>query len=117
MLFRLGVGAMVGQLRDERSGAFTAGTTEVKALPVVDFPMATSIYIDPEIRVGLRLGNHVDLSAGVQALMLVAIKQPTWNDKIELDAGPGGIGGYKADPLMGQFVLMLAPTVSFRYDF
>ena len=117
VLLRLGVGAMVGQLRDERSGTFTAGTTEVKALPVVDFPMATSIYIDPEIRIGLRLGNHVDLSAGVQALMLVAIKQPTWNEKIELDAGPGGIGGYKADPLMGQFVLMLAPTVSFRYDF
>ena len=117
VLFRLGVGAMVGQLRDERSGTFTSGTTTVQAAPVVDFPMATSIYIDPEVRVGIRLGEHVDLSAGVQALMLVAIKQPTWNDKIELDAGPGGIGGYKADPLMGQFVLMLAPTASFRYDF
>ncbi len=117
VLFRLGVGAMVGQLRDERSGLFTSGTTTVKASPVVDFPMATSIYIDPEVRVGIRLGEHVDLSAGVQALMLVAIKQPTWNSAIELDAGPGGIGGYKADPLMGQFVLMLAPTASFRYDF
>jgi PEGA domain-containing protein len=117
VLFRLGVGAMVGQLRDERSGTFTSGATTVQAKPVVDFPMATSIYIDPEVRVGIRLGEHVDLSAGVQALMLVAIKQPTWNDKLELDAGPGGIGGYKADPLMGQFVLMLAPTASFRYDF
>jgi len=117
VLFRLGVGAMVGQLRDERKGTFISGTTQVTASPVVDFPMATSIYIDPEVRVGLRLGEHIDLSAGVQALMLVAIKQPTWDDTIELDAGPGGIGGYKADPLMGQFVLMLAPTVSFRYDF
>jgi hypothetical protein len=117
VLFRLGVGAMVGQLRDERSGTFTSGTTSVQASPVVDFPMATSIYIDPEVRVGIRLGEHVDLSAGVQAIMLVALKQPTWNDKIELDAGPGGIGGYKADPLMGQFVLLLAPTASLRYDF
>ncbi len=117
VLFRLGVGAMVGQLRDERKGTFTAGATQVTAFPVVDFPMATAIYIDPEVRVGLRLGDHVDLSAGVQALMLVAIKQPTWDDTIEIDAGPGGIGGYRADPLMGQFVLMLAPTVSFRYDF
>ena len=117
VLFRLGVGAMVGQLRDERTGKLTSGGTAVQAAPVVDFPMATAIYIDPEVRVGIRLGDHVDLSAGVQALMLVAIKQPTWNSKIELDAGPGGIGGYKAEPLMGQFVLLLAPTVSFRYDF
>jgi hypothetical protein len=117
VLFRLGVGAMVGQLRDERKGSFTAGTTPVQALPVVDLPMATSIYVNPEVRVGLRLGKHVDLSAGIQTLLLVAIKQPTWNDRIELDAGPGGIGGYRADPLMGQFVLLLAPTVSFRYDF
>ena len=117
VLFRLGVGAMVGQLRDERKGSFTSGTTPVQALPVVDFPMATSIYINPEVRVGLRLGKHVDLSAGIQTLLLVAIKQPTWNEKIELDAGPGGIGGYKAEPVMGQLVLLLAPTVSFRYDF
>jgi hypothetical protein len=117
VLFRLGVGAMVGQLRDERKGTFTAGATQVTASPVVDLPMATAIYIDPEVRVGLRLSEHIDLSAGVQALMLVAIKQPTWNATIPLDAGPGGIGGYRADPLMGQFVLMLAPTVSVRYDF
>lgn len=117
VLFRLGVGAMVGQLRDERKGSFLSGTTPVTARPVSDLPMATSIYIDPEIRVGVRLGEHVDLTAGVQALMLVAVQQPTWDPKIELDAGPGGIGGYKADALMGQFVLLLAPTVGFRYDF
>ena len=70
-----------------------------------------------EVRVGRSLSEHIDLRARVQAIMLVAIKQPTWSEAIELDAGPGGIGGSKADPLMGQFVLLLAPTVSFRYDF
>src|SRR5262249_42295114 len=76
VLLRLGVGAMLGQVRDERSGRFTtrAGTT-YNTYPRVDFPSATYFYIDPEVRAGLRLGQHIELSAGVQALMLLALSQ------------------------------------------
>ena len=52
-----------------------------------------------------------------QVLMLLALKQPTWNSKIEVNAGADGIGTYRAEPMMGQFVFGIVPTASFRYDF
>src|SRR2546426_7199847 len=53
---------------------------------VVDFPMATYLYIDPEIRIGVRLGAHIDLSAGVQALLLVGLKPRSEEHTSELQS-------------------------------
>jgi hypothetical protein len=48
VLFRLGAGAMVGQVRDQRSGTFTAANgASYHAYPVVDFERATYFYLDP----------------------------------------------------------------------
>lgn len=118
VLFRLGVGAMVGRMRDERKGTFTAGNgTSFTTFPVADVQTAAYLYFDPEARVGIRLGKHSDLSLGVQVLMMLALSQPKWNDSIELGAGPDGIGTYKSEAMMGQFVFGVLPTVSYRYDF
>jgi hypothetical protein len=117
-LFRFGVGALVGQLRDQRSGSFTsANGSPFQTFPVVDFERVTYLYLDPEIRVGIRLGEHVDLSAGVQVLMLLALSQPKWNQSIQIGAGGAGIGGYLPEPMMGQFLFGIVPTAALRYDF
>jgi hypothetical protein len=118
VLFRLGVGALAGQLRDQRQGTFAAesGST-YQALPTVDFEKASYLYFDPEIRVGIRLGEHVDLSLGAQVLLFLALSQPKWSPGIQIGAGADGIGNYASQPTMGQFLFAIAPSASVRYDF
>ncbi len=114
----MGIGALVGQVRDERKGNFkTQAGAEYATYPVVSFASATYLYVDPELRAGLRLGAHLELTLGVEALMLFALSQPRWNGKLELAASSDGIGRYSDAPVMGQFVLALSPSLGLRYDF
>ena len=117
-LMRLGVGVLLGEARDERTGTFkaTAGGSYATD-PIVDFPSATYLYIDPEARVGLRLGEHLELSAGVKLLMLVALSQPKWDTSLELAASTDGIGTYPPESVMGGFVFLASPGISLRYDY
>jgi hypothetical protein len=117
-LLRLGVGVLLGEARDERAGTFktTAGGSYATD-PIVDFPSATYLYIDPEVRVGLSLGEHLELSAGVKLLMLVALSQPKWDTSLELAASTDGIGTYPRESVMGDFVFLASPGVGLRYDY
>jgi PEGA domain len=118
VLVRAGVGVLVGQMRDERSGTFkTQAGMSYNAYPIVSFAQAAYLYLDPELRAGLRIGDHMELTAGLQAFMLFALSQPRWNDKLELAAASDGIGRYAGTPTMGEFVLLLSPSVGVRYDF
>lgn len=115
---RLGAGALFGQLRDERSGTFTTRSgSSFDAYPVADQRTATYFYLDPEVRIGARFADHFEVSAGIQALLLIAIEQPKWDDTLELAASSDGIGTYSADALLGNFVVMIAPGVNLRYEF
>jgi hypothetical protein len=118
VLFRFGVGALVGQVRDERTGSFTTSHgVAYSTFPVVDVEKATYLYFDPEIRVGVRLADHLDLSIGAQVLMLLALSQPKWNPGIQVNASTDGIGTYKPEALLGQFLFGIVPTAALRYDF
>jgi hypothetical protein len=115
---RLGAGALIGSVRDVRSGTFkTRAGKEYDTYEVVDTPPARYFYLDPEVRLGLRLGKHWEASLGVQILMLIAISQPKWDDRLALAASTDGVGTYPADKLTGGFVLMIAPGAHLRYDF
>jgi hypothetical protein len=117
-LFRLGAGVLAGQIRSERTGTFrTSGGSDFNVDPSADFPSATYFYVDPEARIGVRFADHFEVSAGVQALLLIALSQPRWDSTIELAASEDGIGTYPDESLMGEFVLMIAPGASLRYDF
>ncbi len=119
LLFRFGAGVMTGELRDERSGTFRSSTgASFDTYPVSDFPKATYLYIDPEVRIGWRPSEHWEVGASVQAMVLFGLSQPTWSDQIELAAGPvDGIGRYPADALIGPFTVLIAPGFAARYDF
>lgn len=118
VMFRLGAGVLVGQMRDERKGRFTGSDdAQYDSAPIVDRLMAIYGYLDFEPRVGVRLGKNLDLALGAQVLLLGAFSQPTWTQSNEVDAGTDGRGTYRAEPVMGTFVFGIAPTASFRYDF
>ncbi|WP_433931039.1 PEGA domain-containing protein [Sorangium cellulosum] len=116
--FRLGAGVLLGQVRDERSGDFTARDGSViLAAPAASFSSATYLYLDPEVRIGARFAEHFEVSAGAKLLVLIAPEPPRWDPTIEIPASTDGIGTYRPEPVMGDLVFMVAPGVSLRYDF
>jgi hypothetical protein len=88
-LARLGAGAWLATATDTRSGHYTTvksvkpdGTTGAPTAfdvaPIDASFDAKYIYIAPEARIGYRLGDHFELTAGVQLMVLVALTQPSW---------------------------------------
>jgi hypothetical protein len=116
---RLGVGGVFGAVTDRRSGTFTPmGATQSKAFPLVESsPTVAWFYVDPEIRVGVRLGSHVELSAGVEALMMFTPHAPTWDAQQPVDARPDGLAAFGADPIVRTMLLVVTPGLGVRYDF
>jgi hypothetical protein len=118
VLFRVGTGVMIAQVRNERAGKFKDASGQAIEAFAADFPYGTFFYVDPEAHVGVRLSNNVQLSAGMQFLMMLALSQPRWNDKLPIYPVKGtGVGTYRSDAELGQFVFALSPSVSVRYDF
>ncbi|AUX22727.1 hypothetical protein SOCEGT47_032340 [Sorangium cellulosum] len=117
-LLRLGAGVLRGEVRDERTGRFETSAGEAfSTYPVVDFAPTTYFYAAPEARLGMRLGERWEASAGLKLLLLIGLSKPAWDRTIELAASTDGIGTYAPDALMGDFVLMVAPGASLRYQF
>jgi hypothetical protein len=117
-LLRLGAGVLVGEVRDERTGRFRTTNEEwFNTSPVVDFASATYFYVDPELRLGLRLGERWELSGSLKLLLLIGLTKPRWDRTIQLAAASDGIGTYDRESLMGDFVLMFSPGASLRHEF
>jgi PEGA domain len=119
-LLRFGAGMMGGQLRDERTGTFTSrAKASFSTYPVADFSGAAYLYLNPEARLGTRIGSHFELGAGLQALMMIGLAQPHWHDKSTANvvSTPDGVASYPAESQMGKFFVVIAPGVDARYDF
>ncbi len=107
---RAGAGIFYGELRDERDGRFlTRAGERFDAFPLVDFPTAAYLYIDPMARVGFRLLDNVELSASLRTIILVGLSQPRWDTTLAVAASSDGIATYPNEKLMGSSVLL--PTV------
>ncbi|HEY2517382.1 MAG TPA: PEGA domain-containing protein, partial [Polyangiaceae bacterium] len=81
LLLRLGVGALLGTSVDQRSGTFTNSQHEAFDAEANESPGATYLYFAPEVRLGRRFGDHVEVSVGVEALLFAALSQPRWQDQ------------------------------------
>jgi hypothetical protein len=115
---RAGAGALLGVMRDGREGRFTADHGSAFQLgPVVDARRAGFFHVTPEARVGLRLGGHVEVSAGVAALVLVGVQRPRWDPTHDVRAGSDGFGSFGPDALAGRVVVVVTPGLGTRYDF
>jgi hypothetical protein len=80
-------------------------------------PSARYLYVMPEVRVGMRLGERLELSAGVEAMVLLAISQPTWSDARPVVAATDGLATFGAQELAGRTILVVAPGLGARYEF
>ena len=110
---RLGAGALIASVLDERSGTFGG----VAADPSGIAQSSTFFYVAPEVRAGVRLGKHVEVTAGLTTLVLVGLSRPRWDENLAINAGRYGIAYYAADNLTSQVVALATPSVGARYDF
>jgi hypothetical protein len=115
---RDGAGVVLGTVGDSRTGTFQPPFGPSYSIgPVGDAPFAAFAYVDPEVRAGLRVTEHVEVSAGLEALVLIGLTRPTWDHGHRVDASRDGVALFAADRLAGPLALMLAPGLAARYDF
>jgi hypothetical protein len=118
LLLRVGVGAFLANATDRRSGDFTPAAS----MPVhidtaktsVDVP---HVYVAPEVRLGYRLGDRIELSAGVEIMLLVALKEARWDPTTGVVLGNQGLAGFSDQALFGSTLLLVNPGVGARFDF
>ena len=118
LLLRVGLGALLGNVNDRRSGDFTpAGATPIAVETARTSADVPYLYIAPEVRVGYRLGDRLELSAGVELMVLVALKEARWNSQNGVVLGNQGLAGYDSQTLFGGTLFLVNPGVGARFDF
>ncbi|WP_437935472.1 PEGA domain-containing protein [Sorangium sp. So ce341] len=115
---RLGAGALAGSIGDRRTGTFSSRAgSSYRVGPVGDAPSATFVCLAPEIRIGMPAGEHVQLTAGIEGLLLVGLSRPRWRATRLIDAAEDGAATFAGDDLAGRVLLGLAPGVGASYAF
>ncbi|WP_437753372.1 PEGA domain-containing protein [Sorangium sp. So ce1389] len=115
---RLGAGVLAGAVGDRRTGVFPSRAGSSYSVgPVGDAPSATFVYIAPEVRVGVRAGEHAQLTAGIEGLVLVGLSRPRWKATRLVDAAEDGAATFAGDDLVGRVLLGFAPGVGASYVF
>jgi hypothetical protein len=118
LTLRIGLGALLANATDRRSGEFTpAGGAPVTVDTVKTSVDVPHLYIAPEVRVGYRLGEHFEVSAGIEIMVLVALKDARWDQANGVVLGNQGLAGYDNQTLFGSTLLLVNPGVGARFDF
>lgn len=117
---RVGVGGLFGRIGDARRASFPLGdSTSFEANEIVDTRAVNALYFAPEVKIGLRLSDHVEVSAGLAALVLIALSSPKWGEEKPRPVVLPDVGysTYPAEALAGPISLLLAPDLAVRYAF
>ncbi|XXX77106.1 kelch repeat-containing protein [Sorangium sp. So ce134] len=120
---RLGAGALLGTVSDERTGTFTSSSgMEFHLDPTVAQDPARFFVMTPEVRGGLRLGDHLEVTAGLAAAVLVRLREPVWTNPPEgaygrIDPQSGFFVRFEQEPLAGEVMVVVAPKIGVRYMF
>ncbi len=118
VLFRLGIGGLFGRLRDERNGQFATSSGSVyETNGTAASPSIGYLYIAPEVRAGVRLGEGWELSAVVAAYILVGLNTPEWDSEQVVVAAEEGYSQFGEEQLAGNVLVAIAPGLGVRYAF
>ncbi len=112
---RLGGGALIGSLGDSRTGAFSPPDAPSYTIgPVGDAPKSTFLYLEPEARAGLRLSEHIELTAALGALVLFGTSRPTWDSAHAVNAASDGAAYFAPETLAGSVIVAFTPGIGVR---
>ncbi len=125
IVLRLGGGVLVGSFADTRSGTFATPSGASYSLPESRQSSSSALlYIDPEVRWGVRLFRGATLDLGVRGLAIAPLEgAPRWTDETELSLGQcpspdrqicSGRGVYAPSDLAAGLMLFFGPTIGVR---
>jgi PEGA domain-containing protein len=116
---RVAAGPLFAWIGDTRSGTF-APVKPGPSYPVGPLSVSSFtpfVQITPDVRVGYRITPHLELNIGVDALILVALAEPSWDAKRPINAGSDGIGTFPSERFVGRVLFGVAPGLGARYEF
>ncbi|AGP42310.1 hypothetical protein SCE1572_52110 [Sorangium cellulosum So0157-2] len=130
LLLRLGGGVVIGAARDQRTrfrpidgGANVDDVVRVD--PAESSASAFYFYLDPEARLSVHVGERLELSAGLQALVLFAPTDPRFDDRQDVGVSHRvatnrerpGVASYPDDALTARTLVLFVPSLGARYAF
>lgn len=116
---RLAAGPLLAQVGDTRSGTFepVRSGPDYPVGPLSVSTFAPFVQITPDVRVGYRVTPHFEVSVGADALVLIALTDPAWDEGREINAGSDGIGTLPEERFFGRVLFGVAAGLGARYDF
>jgi hypothetical protein len=127
LTLRVAVGAFLSTVRDDREGLFTTSSegrppAAPYAVGLTESHGAALVYAAPELRVGRRIADGVEVDAGLKIMVLAAPSPASWTDQTPVLAGPrgtqgDGLGRFGSQTLTGTLLLVVAPGIGARYAF
>ena len=106
-----------------RTGTLTNSENAAYSVDVAERPSASYLLVAPEARIGKRIGEHFEVSFGVEIAVLVALSRPKWNpdegavNAVSPTSRGDGLATFPADSLTGGTLLLFSPGLAARYDF
>jgi hypothetical protein len=114
---RVGLGIFLGSVGDARTGSFTSSAGARYDVSVSESASATYLYAAPELRIGKKLGDHLEVNAGATVLVLAALERARWKDEQPVIAARDGFATFGSQPTAGGFLLAVVPGIGLRYAF
>lgn len=116
----VGLGALIGSVRDRRSGDFVAGHdgTTTFSVDTQQEPGASYLDVAPSVRIGHQLGGGLEIQAGIDVHVLANIGTvPSWDSSKIIATGPDGGGVFTGDAIYPKLLVTVTPGISVRYPF
>jgi hypothetical protein len=112
LLLRLGVGGLLGSVNDRRSGEFGVPVDNTRTATDVSY-----LYVAPEARIGYRVAERIEISAGMDVMLMVALKDARWDPGNGVVLGNQGLASYTDESIFGSTIILLNPGVGARFEF
>lgn len=120
LTFRVGVGALLANATDRRTAEMPDGpggpTVEVAATR--SSADVVFLYVAPEARLGYRLTSNIEVSAGVDVMLMVGLGDAKWALSQTTVLGRQGLASYAEErSIFGSTLLLVNPGVGARFEF
>ncbi|HEY8077103.1 MAG TPA: PEGA domain-containing protein [Labilithrix sp.] len=113
LLLRLGAGVALGSASDRRAGDFTAAAVD-NARTATD---VSYLYVAPEVRLGWRVVERVEISVGTDVMLMVGLKEARWDAQNSVVLGNQGLASYADESMIGTTLIVIEPGIAARFDF
>lgn len=132
LTFRIGAGAYLANVKVDRSGTASTNqrpdpsSTTGAVFPAMPYDFSRSetlsakyFYVAPEARFGVKLGERLEVGLGIEAMVLFAISQPKWADKVPIVPGASYHVGqltFGNQSMTGGTIVLFTPNLGVRYE-